>query len=55
MRERYIYGKNKYCIIKNNKNQKLQRRGEGANVITFSLYSLTTTTYWERGGDLTTY
>ena len=36
-------------------NQRLQKRGEGAFVVTLSLYSLTTTTSWARSGDLTTY
>ena len=33
----------------------LQRAGEVSYIVTFSLYSLTTTASWERGGDLTTY
>ena len=36
-------------------NQQLQREGEGAYVVTFSLSSLTSTASWERGGVLTTY
>ena len=40
-------------IYKND--QHSQRRGEGAYVVTFSLYLLTIITSWERGGDLTTY
>ena len=35
-------------------NQQQQRRGEGPYVVTFSLYSISTTTSWEGGGDLTT-
>ena len=36
-------------------NQLLQREGEGAYVVIFSLSSLTRITSWERGGDLNTY
>ena len=35
--------------------QQLQREGEVAYVVTFSLSSLTSTASWERGGVLTTY
>ena len=38
-----------------NKNQQLQREGQGAYVVTFSLSSHTTTASWERGGVLTIY
>ena len=34
--------------------QQLQREGEGAYVVTFSLSSLTSTASWERGRVLTT-
>ena len=36
-------------------NQQLQREGEGAYVVTFSLSSITRLGSWERGGILTTY
>ena len=52
------YRKNKKTILAQARkmNQRLiQREGESAYVVTFSLHSLTTTTSWERGGDLTTY
>ena len=45
----------KIVFNKKNKNQQLQRGGEGAYVVTFSLFSLITIASWERGGDLTTY
>ena len=52
------YRKNKKTILAQARkmNQRLiQREGESAYVVTFSLHSLTTTASWERGGDLTTY
>ena len=36
-------------------NQQLQREGESAYVVTFSLSSLSRTPSWERGGAFTTY
>ena len=47
--------KNNKTVLTRNNNQLLQRRGEGAYVVTFSLYLLTIITSWERGGELTTY
>ena len=46
--------KNNKTVLTRNNNQQLLRRGEGTHIVTFSLCSLTTTTSWEGGGDLTT-
>ena len=46
---------NKKDHIFKKSNELLQREGGGVYVVTFPLYSFTTTTSWERGGDLTTY
>ena len=46
-----VYRKLEICINKNEQ-QQLQRRGECAYVVMFSLYFLTTTTSSERYGDL---
>ena len=42
-----IISNSKY--VENTKHPTLQRGGEGASVVTFSLHSLTTTASWERG------
>ena len=49
------YRKSENIVLRRSKNdQQLQREGEGAYVVTFSLSSLTSTASWERGEDLTT-
>ena len=47
--------KTRNYIHKKNDARQLQKGGDNSYVVTFSLYSPTTTTYWERGGDITTY
>ena len=55
--ERHKVGKQntKLYIHKKKITTNLQRRSEGAYMVTFSLHSLTTHTSWERGGNLPTY
>ena len=54
-RERAMNKKSENYITRSKINgQQLQREGEGAYMVTFSLSSLTSTAYWERGGVLTT-